>query len=253
MYPRPNFTRTFVEETSLEETETLEGLARFLDTKVTPQDYSYSDWVETNNLRVPLSGKQILLGTSENNENVGKYGDFTTDDLQMVNPEFLGTLQTKISEYFDSNGFNPSSLNTDLVPNELYFSTLGYEKNNLKCLASLSVQSDPFGYITCGTVDTSQMKLQNELQNVLEEQKTRNTGTIPLMFRVSQVDGDFANGSIASLGGYQWIAKKINGVWTTIWAGQEAPSCSDMKTYDVPKTMYPGCYNDTTQQFQDSY
>jgi hypothetical protein len=54
-------------------------------------------------------------------------------------------------------------------------------------------------------------------------------------------------------GGYQWIAKNINGAWTTIWEGQDYPLCSDMAEYEVPKEFYPGCYNEDTKKEQRTY
>lgn len=251
-YPRQNFTQTFVDNTS-QEAQTLEGLARFLETKVTPQDFTYDDWTENNGIRVPLKSKQILLGTSTTSDNIGKYGDFTTDELENVNDEFLADIQKKISEYFESNGFTLNETNTTIVPNDLYFSTQGFEKDSMYCLAHLAKQSDPFGYISCGVVDSDQLSLQRSLRQVRESQQSDDFGNVPLTFRVSALDGNFANGSISGLGGYQWIAKKTDGVWTTIWTGQEAPMCSDMKQHEVPQSMYPGCYNESSQQIQDHY
>lgn len=253
VYPRSLESPTFVDDPTSEETETLEGLSRFLGTVVSPTDYNYADWVEQSGVRVPLTGKQIALGTSDMSKSVGKYGSFTTDELENVNAEFLTTLQDKTSEYFQSNGFSPNELNTNLVPNDLYFSTLGYQKDNLYCLANFALMSDPFGYISCGTVDQKQLGLQKEFSNIYDEQKSQNYGDIPITFRVTDVDGDFANGSVSSLGGYQWIAKKTDGVWTTIWAGQDFPLCSDMATYEVPNSMYPGCYNPQTEEVQKKY
>jgi hypothetical protein len=253
VYPRTLQTQTFVDNSQDQASETLEGLARFVDVKVQTQDYDYSDWTQDNGVRIPLKGKQILFGTSTTSQNVGKYGDFTTDQLEMVNPEFLTELQDKIAEYFESNGFVQSESNTNLTPNELYFSTLGYQKDNLYCLSNLTQMSDPFGYISCGTVDNNQLKLQQELTNVLLEQQNQDLGTYPITFRVATVDGDYANGSISSIGGYQWIARKSDGVWTTVWTGQDFPLCSDMAMYEVPSSMYPGCYNPETQKTQKTY
>jgi len=253
VYPRTLPSETAVQTQTLEEAHVLEGLARFLDVRVHVTNYTYDDWTEESGLRVPLSSKQILLGTSDIGENVGRYGSLLSDQLDQVTADFLTPLQNKITEYFESNGFVQNEANTSLVPNDLYFSTVAFQKNNIRCLSHLSQMSDPFAYITCGTFDTHQLELQKELSNVLNEQQSQNWGDIPLTFRVNKLDGDFANGSIASLGGYQWIAKKIDGVFTTVWSGQDYPLCLDMAEHEVPASMYPGCYNPETQEVQNTY
>lgn len=253
IYPKTVHSPTFTDGSSETATETLEGLARFLGTTVNVTDYDYQDWTEPSGLRVPLKGKLIVLSTNGTGENSGKYGNLTTDQLDQVTSTFLTPLQAKISEYFQSNGFEENNLNTNLVPNDLYFSTVSYQKDNLDCVANLAQMSDPFAYITCGTVDQKQLSLQKEFSRVYEEQKSQNSGDIPITFRVSDVDGDYAKGSVSSLGGYQWIAKKIDGTWTTIWAGQDFPLCSDMASYEVPSSMYPGCYNPQIQDVQKTY
>lgn len=239
------------EAVNTEEVSVLMGLSNFLKTNGEPREYQYSNWIDSNGTSVPLEGQLLDLGTNGTN-GVGKYGNFTTDDLAQVNEEFLSELQGKISTYFINEGFSLNEPNTNLIPGEYYFSIIGFEKGNLKCISSVAKQSDPFGYISCGTVNNEQIKLQKELSNVYDEQKADYQNK-QIVFRVDKMMNDFASGSTSYLSGNQWIAKKISGVWQTIWAGQDFPLCSDMEKYEVPSSFYPGCYNAETQKEQRTY
>lgn len=248
---RPQTNSPTPEIVTTQETTILIGLSSSLKTGGEPREYQYSNWIQDDGISVPLVGQQLIIGMSGTN-GVGKYGEFSSDDLGQVNEKFLSELQAKISTYFLNEGFRLDDKNTNLVPNDYYFSTIGFEKGNIKCLSSVSKQSDPFGNISCGTVNSEQMKLQNELSNVYNEQKSSYQNS-PIIFRVDKMIGDFASGSSSYMSGNQWIAKNINDVWTTVWAGQDYPLCSDMEKYKVPSSFYPGCYNVETQKEQRTY
>lgn len=237
---------------SQEEKMILSNLSKDLKTDAVPRDYNYDDWVLKNDGRAPLKGQQIILGTNGTN-GVGKYGDFTSDDLSRVDNKFLTSLQGKISNYFESQGFKQNSKNTDTKAGEIYFSTLAFQKGNEMCLSHVAKNSDPFDYITCGEIDRNQLQLQDELLDVFEEQKSKNPDDKKLSFRVEKVDGDFATGAVYNMGGYQWIAKKKDNKWTTIWSGQDFPLCSEMEKFEVTSSMYPGCYNPENEKVQKSY
>ncbi|HVT01698.1 MAG TPA: hypothetical protein VHE53_05750 [Patescibacteria group bacterium] len=234
------------------EESTLNGLSQYLNANATPRDYEYDDWIMPDGKRVPLTGKQILLGTNGIN-GVGKYGNFTTDDLDKVNTQFVSNLQSQISNYFTSTGFSKNKKNTITIASDsnYYYSTYGYQMEDVYCLSHVAKQSDPFGYITCGTIDQKQAELQKQLNNVYLEQKKESSA--PITFRVAQIDGDYASGSVSADGGWQWLAEKADGEWRTIWTGQDFPMCSDMEKYQVPSSLYPGCYNPATQQVQKAY
>lgn len=233
------------------EISTLENLAIYLNTKAEPRDYMYEDWIMPDGSRVPLKGQQIVIGTSGIN-GVGKYGDFSTDDLDKVTEGFINGLQEKVSEYFILNNFSKNDRNTKFTPNEYYVSTYAFEKDNIYCLSHGAKQSDPFEYISCGTIDQDQIVRQKELSSVYKEQKASYQNS-PIIFRVDKINGDFASGSSSYMSGNQWIAKNIQGAWTTVWAGQDFPLCSDMAKYEVPSEFYPGCYNPATQKEQRTY
>lgn len=251
IFYKVNQHKTNQEIRTSEEETVLEGLSTELKANAAPREYGYDDWI-TDGKRLPLKSQQIVLGTNGTN-GVGKYGGFTTDELDNVNEEFISALQGKISTYFINKGFRLNESNTNLIPSDYYFSTIAFEKGNLKCLSHVAKQSDPFGYITCGTINNKQIMLQKELNSVYLEQVALNRDQ-PITFRVDLMTNDFASGSVsAGVGGYQWLAKNIQGAWTTIWSGQEIPMCSDMAKYEVPKEFYPGCYNPETQQEQRTY
>lgn len=235
------------------ENKTLEGLNTVLETNAKPREYNYDDWILENGERVPLKSQQIILGTNGIND-VGKYGNLSTNDLNQVNKEFLEKLQIHITQYFLAETFSKNLKNTNTIPdpNTYYFSTYAFSKNNIYCLSHVAKESDPFGYISCGTIDTEQMNKQKELENVYKLEQAQNKN--PITFRVDKIEKGYASGSTSpGIGGYQWIAQNVEGTWQRIWAGQDFPLCSDMAQYQVPKEFYPGCYNPETQKEQRTY
>lgn len=225
-------------------TATLQALEADLGVKADIQDTSYVNWKSADGVQLPLTGKQIILGTSGVN-GLGQYGDIKDNDISQVTGEFLSPLLTKIREFYLENGFVESKQNTNSTPNMLWYTSLGFEKDGLYCVSNVAQQSDPFAYLSCGTVDNDQLALQGEFQSVYEEAKAQEMGDagVLLGFRVSKVVGSFASGNVYSLGGYQWIAQKTDGSWKMIWSGNDMPLCSDMEKYSVPTTMYPSCYD----------
>lgn len=234
---------------------TLEELKSAIGVSAEVRSSEYVDWVMPDGSVVPLSSRQILLGTSDIN-GLGKYGDLTTDpdsvgadDLGKLDiNNFLTPLVNNIKKYYEKNGFTLSEKNTNTTPNDLWAITLGYEKDGLYCISNLAQHSDPFAYLSCGTINEGQLALQKEFESIYREAMA-NEGktTVPIVFRVSMVDNDFANGSVSSIGGYQWIAKKTDGSWKIIWTGNDMPQCTDMEKYSVPTKMYPSCYDPDSQ------
>jgi len=60
--------------------------------------------------------------------------------------------------------------------------------------------------------------------------------------RINKLEEFFAMGTVNYLRngegpGHVWIAKKIDGVWTQIWGGQEVPQCSEIDRYQVPASV----------------
>ncbi len=236
------------------EKQTLEGLNVVLETKAEPKDYNYDDWTLENGERVPLKSQQLVIGTNGVN-GVGKYGGFNTDQIDQINTTFVDNLQSKITQYFLAQRFSKNVKNTVTTQSsdDYYTSTYAFEMNNVYCLSHAAKQSDPFGYISCGTVDANQMTKQKELENVYKTEEAQAKGN-PITFRVDKIDKGYASGTTsAGIGGYQWIAQNVEGAWQRIWAGQDFPLCSDMAQYQVPKEFYPGCYNPETQKEQRTY
>ena len=61
---------------------------------------------------------------------------------------------------------------------------------------------------------------------------------------ISKMIGNYATGGagFADDSGYGWIAAKVNGTWKIVTTGQDAPYCSVVNQYQVPKEIYGSCY-----------
>ncbi len=226
------------------ETTTLQELAKTLGVKVEIRDSGYVDWT-SDGKQIPLTSQQIILGTNGAN-GIGKYGDFTTDELMKVDSSFIDPLASKIKKYYLSKGFKESSENTNSKPNDLWFKNLGFVKDDVYCVNNLAIHSDPFAYLSCGTIDQKQLGYQTQFGSIYKHAQSQTSGPVPLIFRVQKVDGDFAIGSASSIGGWTWIAKRTSGKWNVVWEGQDIAICSDMQKYRVPKSIYASCFNATT-------
>ncbi len=91
--------------------------------------------------------KTFSLAAIVSNQNVGKYGNYTsTDEVTLTS---LKELKSTINEFFTTNGFEKNSFNTfnDEVYNMDY---MGFSKGNLRCLIKFEPQIDPFGHFNCG-------------------------------------------------------------------------------------------------------
>jgi hypothetical protein len=66
-----------------------------------------------------------------------------------------------------------------------------------------------------------------------------------LIVNVSEVDGDFAKGSVSDdFSGGMWFAQKEDGVWKLVWDGNGIIECSTFDLYpNFSKTMIPQCYD----------
>lgn len=181
------------------------------------------------------------------------------------------TIKKTFDSYFNSLGFSKSSFNSyqkNLISNDDDVQ-LGYEKGDLKCLINYTYYQGVDYY--CGRLDQDQQKLQEEL---LADFLITSPGIIKrlnivgedavVLYEVDKVMGNFAKGRdneykkgfyLPSGGG--WIAVKENGRWTLISDGQDAPDCSIMDKYSIPKKIYNNCWilgtsnKDSTLRFKD--
>ena len=230
----------------------LSGLAGEVGTQAHTSNYIYYDWVNEDGSIVPLTGQQFGVGT-QGSDSLGQYGSIQNNDISQVTQEFLAPILNASNEYYQGVGFKVSKTNTSTVPDEIGMTYSGYMKDDTKCLTKLYLQTDPFGYFFCGTVDYAQQKLMQEFSGLFPYEKNSD-GSIST-YRITKVVGDFANGSVYSggPGGYQFIAKKVNHEWKPVWEGQDFPLCSDMEKYQVPESMYPGCYDPNIQDVKRTY
>lgn len=235
------------------ENNMLEGLAEELNTDAYTNNYIYYDWVDRDGKVHPLVGQQFGVGINGSTGSMGKYGNIPNDDISLVTEEFFAPLMKASDEYFQNAGFLLNTLNTRLEPDEMGMTYSGYDKDQFKCFTKLYRQSDPFGYFFCGTIDSSQEELMSSFMGLFPY--TQNSDGSISSFRIVGIDGNFASGSasVGGPGGYQFIAKNIDGTWSSIWEGQDFPLCSDMAQYSVPSSMYPGCYDPATEDVKRVY
>lgn len=218
----------------------LKGLEKQLKAKSEIRKTEYVDWIFTDSKSVPLKSWQFVLLTKD-------FG-LSSDELMKVDAKFLETFVEKVTKYYQGKGFSLSEQNTSFIPNDLWLISLGFEKDGVYCVNNFAKQSDPFAYLSCGTFDLKQEKLQKELNSVYEGTKKEVTGPVPLIFRVQKMEGGFAIGSASSVGGWMWIAKKESDRWQVVWSGQDIASCLDMEKYGVPKSIYGSCYDEITKK-----
>jgi hypothetical protein len=55
---------------------------------------------------------------------------------------------------------------------------------------------------------------------------------------VDKVAGDYAKGQMPMA---YWLAKKINGTWTVVVAGNGIPDCSQIDEFSIPQEIYGNC------------
>lgn len=227
--------------------ELLNGWSSALEIKPELRDSIYWDWVDGNS-RLPLTGKQFLMGTVNIN-GIGQYKALADQSLENITFENMQPIITTSQSFLTGKGFSASPDNNRTTPDDGPISRYyGFENGDTKCLMRLDYQTDPFGTFFCGIIDKNQEQLQSQFRNLFSEDLDANQFT---SFRVQKVEGDFATGAfIGVVTGYQWIAKQENGAWTIIWTGSEPPMCSEVEQYGIPKSIYQTCYTDTDGTMQ---
>lgn len=217
----------------------LQGLEKNLDFKTPIQEYNYFDWINDDGILLPLKGNAFWAGTS--NMADSQKGKVMQDDITLINESFLKPMQASTTKYFEQEGFKLSPQNTFVYQKDVFVQLRsGYEAGATKCVAMLYQTTDPFGRFFCGEIDQQQIKLQKDFIPLFGNTMR---SADPLSFRVDKVGGNFARGSASDpIMGYVWIAKKIDGKWKVVWKANEIGLCSDMKKYDIPKSIYDSCY-----------
>lgn len=218
--------------------QTLQDLQTALHTDASPSATGDWDWIQANGTHLPLTGKSIGLSTKAQN-GLGTYGDVTGDDPAKITKQFITDLSSTMQTFFLNHGFSKGTANNSNGFTEMGTVREGYSNGDIKCITSLTAQSIPFGYVTCGTVDQRQLALQKDFSSLIQQTKTE---SLSYTFRVQKVEGNFALGYVGDIAGYQWIAKKTNGTWAIIAKTPDLFPCVAMQKYSVPKTLYGNCY-----------
>lgn len=218
---------------SAEQRSTLLALQNDLSVTAPMTDWR-GEWRSEDKTTIPIKGPEFSIGTSKNNT-MGQYGHYKLEDVTV---SVLKEIQTKTDKFFTRQGFNKSEPNSYKEDTNYVLLQSGYEKGGLKCLATLYVQTDPFGHFLCGTIDREQEKLWRELSKLYDYSK--------VSIWVEKRIGDFAYVSVGdrSGGGYFSIIAKQNGEWKEVFAGQDYGPCKLMDDNKVPKEIYDNCVND---------
>lgn len=204
-----------------------------------------AEWFDQSSQRLPLDGYNFKLATF-GNEYIGKWGNYSSNDIKSITKESLKPLQISADLFFKSHGFQKDDFNTSRPINVSILDpfNLGYTKNDLKCLVSLSLQADPFAEIFCGTLDQIQINWRQALSPVVNQINDPN-----LVVDVINLSGNYAMGGIRDRNGsgVRWWAVKINNKWDLVWESQSAMSCQIAKKYKIPKDMSEDCYSNFSE------
>lgn len=186
-------------------------------------------WIGQDGSLIPLKGFSFDVG-QDNVTLVPSGGVYTIAQLLPI--------EKVTQKYFQMVGYQIDLTNT-LAGKSFTFSNynrFGFTKGDMKCVIHITASQDPFGNFFCGTIDTKQYALQQPFYSLFNHKFESKNGVIvdKGLSNVS-VDGIFAQGQIP---GSAWIAKNINGNWQIIWSGQQGPSCSLLKQYQVPTSFF---------------
>lgn len=223
--------------------QVLTNFASYLNTTADLRVNDDWDWLSADGTHLPLSAQMLVLSTSGIN-GMGKYGTINQNDIDQVTKPFILELADKTITYFKSLGFNINNANTIKQFDEMNTIRIGFEKNNIKCVVSLAALSDPFGYYICGEIDQNQLTLQQDFKNIMDPEMSKSPNYV---FRVEQVDGDFARGHQSNIIGSEWFAQKENGNWKIILQTPDQPLCSVVDKLKIPQPIYQNCYTNSTE------
>ncbi len=208
----------------------LQSLQQSISTSAPIRVSMSTDWVDDNNQIVPLKGWSFGVGTAENTY-IGKYGSFS--DINEITETSLQPLKSAAESFVVRNGFAISSLNKRSNP---LTTSYGYASADIKCLVSLSPQSNPFGDFFCGTIDNQELGWRKELVPVINPKNDPS-----VLVSVTKLAGNYAIGSVGGYAsGSAWYAVRVDGLWKEVWEGQNIISCKPVKQYTIPKDMYGG-------------
>ncbi len=207
---------------------TLTSLQQALSIRSSFQERKSIDWIDDNSQTVPLKGWSFGAGL-ETNTYMGKYGIFA--NINEISQTSLQPLQTATENFFTKNGFVVNPMNNKKNPRNIYY---GYTMKDMKCLITLSPQTDPFGDFFCGIIDTEELAWRKELVPVINPKNDP-----MLQVHVSKLIGNYASGTVGSYGGGAvWYAVKVDGSWKEVWTGQNVISCKPVQQYNIPKEIY---------------
>lgn len=155
--------------------------------------------------------------------------------------DLLRFASSNIREFFLKNNFSFSQQNT---MDQEYGHSTGYELGNIKCKVYLSTLGLPLLFsIECGNLTEHSVDEFSEFAPLNEYPHESYTVIV-------KNNGLFARGSVRSKfgSGHYWIAKKVDGVWKKIIAGQDIGPCSLFDSENVSPEFYGTCLKEDSTE-----
>lgn len=191
-------------------------------------DYSFKlvndssfGWAAEDGLYInnPSTGVEIVFNDSVSKE------EFT---------DFVDRVSSETEEVLAKSGFEKNTLNTEDSDDILG----AYELDeDTKCVIVEPSCSDGN---TLRFECTESFSENYDNQSIYLEDLEKENEEITSM----DVSGNFVSLNMSeknSCSGYNIIAKKVDGKWTSIYEGQEIMSCGDTETYEIPVDLMPEC------------
>lgn len=180
-------------------------------------------WLVKNNPKILLNGFWISINTNE---------------------FFDGS----IIDYFESNGFIKDSTNSYYCN---FYQTLGYFKNDLKCLINSTDDTRADGTharIFCGRPDQQQLLWRKELSSIIGDDdkiSIKGSNVVSYIARINNLSGNYASGTNSVIdcgrsGGGGWLAVKTDGIWKIVENVLSGFSCKIIEQYQIPREFSYG-------------
>lgn len=168
----------------------------------------------------------------------------------------FGALKREAGPWIDTTmavyGFAKSAANTSssFEDDSFYDYIQGYENEQFKCVFTADPDCSGAGdddmafKFSVNCIDTASYAENEQVQlPYLKDLEIKDQ-----VIQVNDLVGDFAVMTInARRTGAVLTAKKINGKWTKVYAGQDVMPCEIAEQYGVPETIAPSCMNAVQQ------
>lgn len=181
-----------------------------------------------------------------NDNAYGVESKFNCSDYKSINfDSSLKTIASEFPAFIQKNGFSKNILNTSksLTDDKFYDYVQAYEKDDLKCVLTASPDCSGVGdgkmWQTISFSCTQDFDKNYTTQApILRDLKINDS-----IISISKQIENFAEIQVHyRRTGHYVIAAKENGIWKSLYSGQDIPNCSVMEQYNVPNEIYENCY-----------